>query len=289
MIDLRGKKAVVFGGGTGLLGQALVRTLIEAGVETTGYSSADLDILDLRKVEEVLAQDTPDYIFNAVAYTQVDLAEEEEEQAFTLNATLPPLLAAHAARLGVPFIHYSTDFVFKGASNIPYQENEKPNASSVYGVSKAAGEKGLQEFGYAKTLIIRISWLFGPDKTNFVDKILTLAKEREKLTVVSDQTGSPSYAPDIAKNTLELLRRERYGIYHLSNSGSASWFDLADAAVKIAELQCDVIPISTNEYPTKAVRPAYSVLDLSAFREATGITPRHWLDALREYVNGRPD
>ncbi|WP_147821224.1 dTDP-4-dehydrorhamnose reductase [Salidesulfovibrio onnuriiensis] len=284
MIDLKGKKAVVFGGATGLLGQALVRQLQEQDVTTVGYSSADMDILDQKTVEKILDRETPDFIFNAVAYTQVDQAEEDEEMAFALNATVPALIAAQAARRNIPFIHFSTDFVFKGNSNVPYQETDRPNAISVYGISKAAGEKGLLELGYPKTLIIRISWLFGPDKTNFVDKILNLAREREQLNVVNDQTGSPSYTPDIARNTLELVRRGKTGIYHLCNSGSATWFDLAATAVKMAEIPCAVEPVPTSAYPTKAARPAYSVLDLSAFRQATGITPRHWRDALEEYV-----
>lgn len=287
MIDLKGKKAVVFGGATGLLGQALVRELQEDGLETVGLSSADFDVLDQQQIEQTLHSERPDFIFNCVAYTQVDQAEEEEELAFALNATAPSLMARQAAHLNIPFIHFSTDFVFKGNSNMPYQEQDRPNAISVYGISKAAGEKGLQELGYGKTLIVRVSWLFGPHKTNFVDKILKLAKERDRLTVVSDQTGSPSYTPDIAHNTIELVRRERFGLYHVSNSGSASWFDLASAAVEEAGIDCTIEPISTSEFPTKAMRPPYSVLDLTAFRKATGTTPRHWRDALEDYVRIR--
>lgn len=287
MIELKGKKAVVFGGSTGLLGQALVKALQKAEMQTVGFSTTDVDVLDQKMVEDILKRESPDFIFNAVAYTQVDLAEDEEEKAFALNSTVPVLIATQASRMGVPFIHYSTDFVFNGSGTAPYQETDHPNAVSVYGISKAAGEKGLQELGYPKTLIIRISWLFGPDKTNFVDKILKLAEEREELTVVSDQTGSPSYAPDIAEHTLELLRKEAFGTYHLCNSGSATWFDLAAAAVDLADVHCHVEPVPTSAYPTKAVRPHYSVLDFSAYRDATGITPRHWRDALAEYIAGR--
>lgn len=283
-MDLIGKKAIIFGGKTGLLGQALTKALKEAGVETTPLSSQDADVLDMTSVQAIMHEIKPDFVFNAVAYTQVDLAEEEEAAAFSLNSTAPVLLAQHAMSVGAKFIHYSTDFVFKGDKNTPYETSDQPNAFSIYGISKASGEQGLRELDYPETLIIRISWLFGPGRINFVQKILQLASERESLNVVNDQTGSPSYTVDIANNTLKLLRANARGIQHLSNSGSASWYDLANRAVELAGINCDVRPVPTSAYPTKAMRPAYSVLDLSEFTKATGETPRHWSQALRQYV-----
>ncbi|MBG0790085.1 MAG: dTDP-4-dehydrorhamnose reductase [Desulfovibrionaceae bacterium] len=279
-----GKTVVIFGGRTGLLGQALTSAFNKAGALPVPLSSDDCDILDPLMVEETLDREKPDLIVNAAAYTQVDLAEDEQDKAFALNATAPPLLAALAARRSVPFVHYSTDFVFRGNKSVPYTEEDVPASFSTYGISKADGERGLLRLGYAKTLIIRISWLFGPGRTNFVRKILDLADSRDTLTVVDDQIGSPSYAPDIAANTLLLLKKNATGIYHLANSGETSWYGLASLAVSMAGKRCDVTPVPTSAYPTKAVRPAYSVLDLGKFIKATGVTPRRWEEALDEYI-----
>lgn len=283
-MEISGLTVIIFGGKTGLLGQALTQAFKQAGANPIPLSSADCDILDPMAVEELLQQTSPDLLVNAAAYTQVDLAEEEQEQAFSLNATAPPLLAALAARHHVPFVHYSTDFVFKGNRTTPYTEEDKPSSFSTYGISKTDGERGLVKLGYAKTLIIRISWLFGPGRDNFVRKILDLAETKNKLTVVNDQFGSPSYAPDIAKHTIELLEKDATGIYHLANSGETSWHGLANTAVSLAGKECMVAPVPSSEYPTRAVRPAYSVLDLGKFIKTTGVTPRRWEDALKEYV-----
>lgn len=283
-MDVTGQTVVIFGGKTGLLGQALTKAFKKAGAKPVPLSSADCDILDPMSVQKLLNRKDPDILVNAAAYTQVDQAEDEEEMAFALNATAPPLLAAEAAKRFIPFVHYSTDFVFKGDKRTPYTAYDEPTPFSVYGISKADGERGLLKLGYDRTLIIRISWLFGPGRINFVEKILSLAESRDTLTVVDDQTGSPSYAPDVAQNTISLLEHDATGIYHLANSGETTWCGLASAAVKLAKIDCTVEPVPTSAYPTKAVRPAYSVLDLSRFEQTTGITPRSWEDALRQYV-----
>lgn len=283
-MDISGATVLIFGGRTGLLGQALTQALTDAGARPVPLSSADCDMLDLMKVSKLIDRHDPDVIINAAAYTQVDLAEEEEELAFALNATAPPLLAAEAAKRSIPFIHYSTDFVFRGDKQTPYTEYDSPGSVSVYGISKTEGENNLHKLAYEKTLIIRISWLFGPGKMNFVEKILSLCEERDTLNVVDDQTGSPSYAPDVASNTLKLMELDATGIYHLANSGETTWFGLASAASTLAGKSCDIHPVTSSEYPTKATRPTYSVLGLSKFATTTGETPRHWRDALKAYV-----
>lgn len=282
-MELQGKTVVIFGG-TGLLGQSLTKALKAAKAKPKPLSTKDCDILEPKTVEKVLNKHDPDIIINAAAFTQVDLAENQEEAAFALNATAPSLLAVEAAKRGVPFVHYSTDFVFSGKQDIPYTVYDEPGAYSVYGISKAEGEKNLLILGYHNTLIIRISWLFGPGKMNFVEKILTLAESRDRLTVVNDQTGSPSYAPDIAINSIKLIEHDATGIFHLANSGEATWFDLASEAVRLAKLNCTVDPVPTSAYPTAAVRPKYSVLDLTRFTQVTGETPRPWREALAQYV-----
>jgi dTDP-4-dehydrorhamnose reductase len=281
---IQGARVAILGGRTGLLGQALAQSFDQSGALVFPLSRQDCDILDPMSVEQWLDKNDPDLLVNATGYTQVDLAEDEPEKAFALNGTVPPLLATLAARRAIPFVHYSTDFVFNGRKQTPYTEYDEPNASSVYGISKADGERGLLKLGYKRTLIIRISWLFGPGRTNFVKKILGLADAHSNLTVVDDQIGSPSYAPDIAENTVKLLEKNAVGLYHLANSGQTSWHGLANAAVSLAGKDCTVSPVPSSDYPTKALRPPYSVLDLSKFTRTTGMSPRPWEEALREYV-----
>ena len=283
---MQGARVAILGGRTGLLGQALTNAFDQAGAVTFPLSRQDCDVLDPMSVEQWLDKNDPDLLINATAYTQVDLAEDEPEKAFALNGTVPPLLATLAARRAIPFVHYSTDFVFSGHKQTPYTEYDEPDAFSVYGLSKADGERGLLKLGYKRTLIIRISWLFGPGRTNFVKKILGLADAHPTLTVVNDQIGSPSYAPDIAENTIKLLEKDAAGLYHLANSGHTSWHGLANTAVNLANKNCTVSPVPTTSYPTKASRPPYSVLDLSKFTRTTGLTPRPWEEALKQYVLG---
>ncbi|WP_338667098.1 dTDP-4-dehydrorhamnose reductase [Pseudodesulfovibrio methanolicus] len=283
---MEGSRIAVLGGRTGLLGQALTTALDNAGALAFPLSRRDCDVLDPLSVEQWLDKNDPDLLINATGYTQVDLAEDEPERAFALNGSVPPLLATLAARRAIPFVHYSTDFVFNGRKRSPYTEYDEPNATSVYGISKADGERGLLKLGYRRTLIIRISWLFGPGRTNFVKKILGLADAHKTLTVVNDQIGSPSYTPDVAKNTVKLLEWDATGIFHLANAGETSWHGLANTAVNLANKDCTVSPVPTSAYPTKASRPPYSVLDLSKFTRTTGTAPRSWEDALRQYVLG---
>ncbi len=284
-MHIPGLRVLIFGGKTGLLGKALTAALTEAGATPIPLSRQDADIIDPLSVSRLLDRKDPDLIINAAAYTQVDLAEDEEELAFALNATAPPLLAIEAAKRFIPFIHYSTDFVFKGDKKTPYSVYDEPGAYSIYGISKSQGERGLLDLGYEKTLIIRISWLFGPGRTNFVEKILSLSETRDTLSVVDNQTGSPSYAPDVAVNTLQLIEHDATGVYHLANTGETTWYGLAAAAIKLAGKNCVVEPMPSSAYPTKAVRPTYSVLDLSRFQKTTGVTPRHWRDALQNYIH----
>ncbi|XXJ20033.1 dTDP-4-dehydrorhamnose reductase [Desulfovibrio caledoniensis] len=283
---IAGSRIAILGGRTGLLGQALSRAFDNAGAVAFPLSRQDCDVLDPMSVELWLDKNDPDVLINATGYTQVDLAEDEPEKAFALNGTVPPLLATLAARRAIPFVHYSTDFVFNGRKQTPYTEYDEPNASSVYGISKADGERGLLKLGYKRTLIIRIAWLFGPGRTNFVKKILGLADAHKKLTVVNDQIGSPSYTPDIADNTVKLLEKDAAGLFHLANSGKTSWHGLANTAVNLAGINCLVSPVPTSAYPTKAYRPPYSVLDLAKFIRTTGVTPRPWEEALKQYVLG---
>lgn len=283
-MNLTGRKAAIFGGRTGLLGMALTQALERQTVQTLPLSRTDFDILDEQQVARFLDEHEPAIIFNTVAYTAVDKAEEEPEQAMRLNRSLPLMLARLARSRNIPVVHYSTDFVFDGSKDCPYTIHDRTNPTSVYGKTKLAGERALLELDDQNSLIIRTAWLFGPGKSNFVYKILQLARERDKLTVVHDQTGSPTYTPDLAKYSLDLVRSSASGIHHVVNSGRASWCELAFEAVNAAAVQCRVEPVPSSAYPTAAKRPGFSVLDTSAFTQKTGVTPRPWLHALRDYI-----
>lgn len=283
------RSAVVLGGKTGLLGQALCMAMTRRGWTVHAPGRADLDLFDRPAVEDYLTRTGADILFNTVAYTKVDQAEDEPSEAARLNRQLPLVLGQAARNAGVRLVHYSTDFVFNGRKTTPYTTEDQPDPRSVYGSTKLQGERELLALGLPGLIIIRTSWLFGPCKINFVTRILELAAARPELSVVHDQVGSPSYTPDLAANSLALVESGAAGLFHLANSGQASWCELAAEAVRGADLPCRVKPITSAQYPQKAVRPAYSVLDLSKFTAATGITPRPWLQALREFLFSRED
>ncbi|WP_320175869.1 dTDP-4-dehydrorhamnose reductase [Maridesulfovibrio sp.] len=284
MIDLAGKKAVILGGKTGLLGQSLTEKLQAQEIITIPLSRSDFDPLNEESLTAMLEREEPDFIFNTVAYTMVDLAEDEENRAHLLNTTLPATLGRLCKQFKIKLIHYSTDFIFDGKKDSPYSEDDKPNPQSVYGETKLAGEERLKDLNYEDILIIRTAWLFGPHKTNFVHKILNFAQERESLSVVHDQSGSPTYTPDLADYSIELLKHEAKGIFNVVNSGKASWCELATEAIDSCAINCRVDPVPTSAYPTKATRPPYSVLDTTKFTKVTGKNPRPWVQALRDYV-----
>jgi dTDP-4-dehydrorhamnose reductase len=277
-------KAVVLGGRTGLLGQALTAALEDHGWRVDAPGRAELDVLDSDALARHLEAQEPDFVFNAVAYTQVDKAEDEPERATLLNKTFPLGLGRLAKTQGFRLIHYSTDFVFDGRAQTPYHEDDETGPASVYGRSKLAGERALLELNLPGLCILRTAWLYGPGKGNFVRTILGLAKEREQIQVVHDQIGSPTYTRDLAAYSLELASLKVHGVFHLVNRGQASWCELAAEAVNLAGLQCQVQAIPSSDYPQKAPRPAYSVLDTDKFTDLTGIQPRPWVQALREYV-----
>lgn len=281
-------KALVLGGANGMLGRGMVSALREAGVDTLAASSADVDYFDADDLDDFLDEHEPDCLVNAVAYTQVDQAEDQPEEAYRLNASLPALLGVAAEERGLRLVHFSTDFVFDGKKGAPYLPTDDPHPLSVYGASKLAGEQCLQALDLPGLLILRTAWLFGPGKTNFVRRILELAAERKELKVVADQFGSPTLTTDLARLTVALLKNGATGLLHAVNSGQASWHELAAEAVRLAGLDCRVLPIPTSGYPTRAVRPANSVLDMKDTVPLAGYTPRHWREALVEYMESFP-
>lgn len=276
--------AIVLGGKTGLLGQALSAALRNQGWQVHALGRGDVDIFALPALEHFLEKTRAQVLFNTVAYTQVDQAEDEPAQASLLNRQLPLTLGKAVAQSKTKLVHFSTDFVFSGQKDTPYKPDDLPEPTSVYGQTKLQGERELLELNLSDLLIIRTSWLFGPGRINFVTRILELAAQRSELSVVHDQVGSPSYTLDLAENTLALLNSGATGIFHLANAGQASWCELAAEAVRCADIPCQILPITSDQYPQKAQRPAYSVLDLSHFTAATGLTPRPWIQGLRDFL-----
>ena len=281
------RKALVLGGRTGLVGQALMDVLRASGWDAVGTGRAGLDVSAPdagARLEALIDFHEPSCVFNTIAYTKVDAAEDEPEAATLLNRTLPATLGRIIKTRPCALVHYSTDFVFDGKKATPYTQEDPTGPLCVYGKTKLAGEEALLSFDLPRYLIIRTAWLFGPGRKNFVSTILQACKERRSLNVVHDQIGSPTYTPDLAQYTLKLVESGARGVFHIVNAGKASWCELAGEAVSLAQVECTVNPITSSEYPQKARRPAYSVLDCENLARQTGITPRPWPQALREYI-----
>jgi len=265
-----------------MLGQALVLAARSAGwtVHTLGREDGPVTSPDF--LEKKLGDINPTCVFNTIAYTAVDDAEEHADQAHALNRIFPGLLARLLRSSPARLVHYSTDFVFNGKKKTPYEEGDQTGPSCVYGSSKLGGEQALA--GEPHCCVIRTAWLFGPGRKNFVHTILRAARANPRLTVVHDQVGSPTCTTDLAAMSLALVQAGASGLVHAVNSGQASWCELASEAVNLANLESVVQPITSDQWPQKAKRPAYSVLSTARLTELTGITPRPWPQAVRDYV-----
>ncbi len=277
-------RAVVLGGRTGLLGQSLVLALRNGGWDAVPVGRDDVDVLDAERLADFIDKASPQTVFNTVAWTQVDLAEEHEQEAAQLNRALPASLGRIVRGTGMHLVHLSTDFVFNGRKTTPYTTDDTPDPASVYGATKLAGETALLSIAPDNCCVVRTAWLFGPGRRNFVQTILGLCAAKDDIQVVHDQTGSPTYTVDLAAGCVRLAELRATGLFHVVNAGQASWCELASEAVHLAGLHCKVHAITSKDWPQKAARPAYSVLDTSRFTEVTGIVPRPWPQALRDYI-----
>lgn len=286
---------ILVAGAGGQLGLDLAPRLVDAGFKVVGMDSKRLDITNREKVARAMHRTKPDIVINCAAYTLVDMAEADREKAFRVNSDGAAILADAVEKSGALLIHISTDFVFDGAANRPYNESALANPLSVYGLSKFAGEGEIIRRA-KRHIIIRTSWLYGSFSANFVKTVLRLAMEREEIRVVYDQVGTPTWTGDLAgalvtvANTIR-RRDVQSGIYNFSCEGVASWYDFAEFIVEDArknglKLSCRTVqPILTHEYPTPARRPAYSVLDKRKFKETFGVAVPHWGVSLREMLD----
>jgi dTDP-4-dehydrorhamnose reductase len=270
-------------GAAGMLATA-VRQTAPAGVRLEALTRHEFDIGDAAAVTTTIARLKPEWVINCAAYTAVDRAETEPDSAYHVNTAGPLHLATAVRRAGGRLLHLSTDYVFDGARDTPYREDDATRPLSVYGRSKLAGEHAVRDILPERHLIVRSQWLFGPGGRNFVTTILDLAAQRQPLRVVNDQFGRPSHAPDLARAIWRLVERDARGTVHVANEGSASWFDLATAAVAAAGIGTIVEPCRTEDVPRPAPRPKFSVLDCSRFLELTGQRLPPWRAAVRSYV-----
>jgi len=273
-------------GALGMLGQDLL-PILSAKYEVFGRDIDEADITDPDQVRKEIETVGPDVVINAAAYTDVDGCEAKRELAFSVNAEGAHHIALECARLGSRMIHLSTDYVFDGASQIPYPEGAEPNPLNVYGKSKLQGEIYIRET-LDNFLIIRTAWLYGAHGKNFVDTILRLAAQQDELRVVDDQRGSPTFTKDLAQAISLVLAKGIQGILHVTNSGSCTWFEFARKILEIKKPlndQLRLVPISSKELGRPASRPANSVLDCSRFEKFTGSKMRPWEKALEDYLS----
>ncbi|MFN4315919.1 MAG: dTDP-4-dehydrorhamnose reductase [Chitinophagaceae bacterium] len=259
------------------------------GFEFVFLSREDMPIHHPELVRQVFEAYQPSYCINCAAYTAVDRAETESDLAFQVNAEAVGVLAAVCAARNCRLIHISTDYVFDGNGSRPYLPDDPTNPQSVYGASKLEGEKQAQQLN-PDCIIIRTSWVYSEFGKNFVKTMLKLMKERPEISVVNDQTGSPTYAADLAEAILSIISESNWvpGVYHYSNQGSITWFDFAVAIRDRAGLSTTIHPIPSSAYPTPARRPGYSVLDLNAIRNTFRLTIRNWEEALADCIQQLP-
>lgn len=278
---------VLVTGATGQLGQALQS--ISGKYQEIDFifaASSDLDITDSEKVTAYFRKTNPDYCINAAAYTAVDKAESEPEQAFLINVKGPQNLAEACMETNTVLLHISTDFVFNGTKNTPYTETDTPDPKGIYGKTKWEGEQIIQQIT-DRYYIVRTSWVYSEFGNNFMKTMLRLASERDSLNVVNDQIGTPTDAVDLAEALITIIRYDfqndikPYGIYNYSNEGQCSWYDFAKKIFEVNQIDIQVNPIPTSAYPTPAERPKYSVLDKEKTKNTFGLTINTWDLSLR--------
>lgn len=273
---------IVVTGAKGQLGQDIVKLLGQKH-QVHGLSREQLDITNEAKCFQILKEINPDVIIHSAAYTAVDAAETDEEMAFKVNGHGTRNLALAAEQIGAKFVYISTDYVFDGKAVKVYREDDATNPQSVYGKSKRAGEMHVQSIS-SKHFIVRTSWVYGIYGNNFVKTMLHLAKTQDSLKVVSDQFGSPTYTVDLVGFLEQLIRTDRYGVYHASNTGVCSWYDFASAIFEESGSSIKVEPCSTEEFPRPAPRPRNSAMEHEAIRANGFEDLRPWREGLQAFL-----
>jgi len=280
---------VLVTGANGQLGRDVVLLLEKEGHSVLACARDELDITDQLECNKVISTYHPEVVIHCAAYTAVDAAEADVDGAYQVNATGTRNIAVAAEQTGAKLIYISTDYVFDGTSDVPYQEYDNTNPQSVYGKSKRAGEVLVQSLS-SRWFIVRTSWVYGVYGNNFVKTMLKLGQEKPKLQVVHDQKGSPTYTVDLAHFLLELMSTEKYGVYHASNSGACTWYEFTQAIFEEAQLfpgfhiQAEVDPCATDQFPRPAPRPRNSVMEHLSIRTNALNDLRPWREGLRDFL-----
>lgn len=270
-------------GATGQLGKDLCTELNLRGHNLIGVGSRDLDITDSNAVMQMLEEINPDAVIHCAAFTAVDLAEHEKERCDAVNRIGTENIAKACSAAGSKLLYLSTDYVFDGSGERPWEPDDAAAPLNYYGLTKYQGEEAVRRF-VSSHFIVRISWAFGVHGKNFVKTMLHLGAERERLTVVDDQVGSPTYTPDLSRLLADMIETEQYGTYHATNEGFCSWYEFASAIMKQSGLTTKVEPVSSSEYPTDARRPHNSRMSKSKLIE-NGFQPLPpWEDALTRFL-----
>ena len=270
-------------GVSGQLGYDVERELERRGIEHLGTSSRELDITDREAGERLMEAYRPDAAIHCAAYTKVDLAEDEPERCWAVNADGTRNMAAACRKTGAKLLYISTDYVFPGTGERSYETGDPTGPVNTYGRSKLAGELAVQSL-LEKYFIVRISWVFGKNGNNFVKTMLRLAETKAELSVVCDQIGSPTYTADLAPLLCDMVQTERYGVYHATNEGTCAWSEFAEAIFELAGRQVVVHPIPTSAYPTRAARPLNSRMSKERLRDNGFQALPEWKDALARYL-----
>lgn len=270
-------------GASGQLGYDVERELERRGIEHLGTSSRELDITDRAAVEHLMQSYRPDAVIHCAAYTKVDLAEDEPERCWAVNADGTRNMAAACRKTGAKLLYISTDYVFPGTGERSYETGDPTGPVNTYGRSKLAGELAVQSL-LEKYFIVRISWVFGKNGNNFVKTMLRLAETKADLSVVCDQIGSPTYTADLAPLLCDMVQTERYGVYHATNEGTCAWSEFAEAIFELAGRQVVVHPIPTSAYPTRAVRPLNSRMSKECLHSNGFQELPEWKNALARYL-----
>lgn len=280
----RHNETIVILGAGGMLASALEKILNDSGLQFYSFSEDKLDITNLDTLRSRLFQVNPSIVINTAAYTDVDGCEENVDLAFAVNAAGAGNVAKVSVELGAKLIHISTDYVFSGKKQSTYKPTDITDPQSIYGKSKLEGETAIKS-SCNEYLILRTSWLFGPWGGNFVQTMLNLVNTGQKIKVVNDQRGCPTYTLDLAKALKNLARSELTGTHHLTNAGSCTWYEFATTIFRLAGKRVNLVPVTTELFPRPAVRPGTSVLDCSSTIDFLGYALPSWENAVETYLN----
>ncbi|MDU1314676.1 MAG: dTDP-4-dehydrorhamnose reductase [Clostridium septicum] len=285
-------------GAKGQLGQQIIKIIKEKkselgslpkdiiNAELVCMDIDDLDITNIDQVKSILNKEKPNIIINSAAFTNVDGCESNYDLAFKVNALGGRNLAIVSEEIGAKLVHISTDYVFDGKGSSPLKECDITVPISAYGKTKLLGENYVKDF-CSRYFIVRTAWLYGYFGKNFVYTIMNAGRERGKLTVVNDQRGNPTNAEDLAYHVLKLAVTEEYGIYHCTGDGECTWYDFASKIIEYSGIDCEVLPVTSDEYKTPAKRPEYSSLDNMMLRNTIGDEMREWEEALKCFMNNK--